>query len=163
MIPSSDSRPSWLRQAVQQAAARNQAETLALIGLIVFVAIIIGALYLAQSTSTAITGRQLEQLVKTRDSFQRDNEDLVAQIAAQKDINQLRQRAAKLGFATITANNQEYVVIGGYQVIRATPTPVVTPVPTFVYEETFNGWFQQQWDRFNQQFAEWAARTGTNR
>jgi hypothetical protein len=152
-------RPSWLQQAVTQAAARNQTETLAVIGLIVFVSIIIGALYLAQSTSTAITGRQLEQLVKTRDSFQRNNEDMGAQIASLKDINTLRERAAKLGFATITAENQEYVVVNGYRTVRATPTPEFTPAPTFVYEETFNGWLQQQIDRLSGQFSTWAGRS----
>lgn len=152
-------RPGWLQQAVRQAAARNQAETVAVIGLIVFIAIIIGALYLAQSTSTAITGRQLEQLVKTRDSFQRDNEDMIAQIAGKKDINRLRERAKALGFATITAGNQEYVVVNGYQPIRATPTPEATIAPTFVYDETFGGWAQQQWDKFSSQFEAWSGKT----
>ena len=155
---SNERRPGWLRQAVTQAAARNQTETLAVIGLVVFVAIIIGALYLAQSTSTAITGRQLEQYVKTRDSFQRNNEDMIAQIASLKDINTLRERAQRLGFATITANNQEYVVVNGYQVVRATPTPEFTLVPTFVYEETFNGWLQQQLDKFSAQFEAWSGK-----
>jgi cell division protein FtsB len=155
---SNERRPGWLRQAVTQAAARNQAETLAVIGLVVFVAIIIGALYLAQSTSTAITGRQLEQYVKTRDSFQRNNEDMIAQIAALKDINRLRERAQKLGFATITAGNQEYIVVNGYQTVRATATPEYTAVPTFVYEETFNGWLQQQIDKFSAQFEAWSGK-----
>ncbi len=155
----SDRRPSWLQHALTQAAARTQTESLAVIGLIIFVSIIIGALYLAQSTATATTGLQLEQLVKTRDSFQRNNEDMNAQIARLKDINRLRGRAQALGFQPITTENQEYLVVSGYSPVRATPTPEATAVPTYVYDETFGGWLQEQWDKISRQFEAWSGKT----
>jgi len=152
-------RPNWLQQAVMQTAARHQTETLAIIALVVFVAIMIGALYLAQSTSTAITGRQLEQLVKTRDSLGRDKEDLISQVAALKDIKTLRERAQKLGFQPANTDNVNYVVVNGYAPVRATPTPEATAVPTYVYEETFNGWLKAQFASFSQQFQAWSGKT----
>ena len=42
---------------------------------------LIGALYLAQATTTVSTGQQLLQLESTRDYLQRTNEDIDAQIA----------------------------------------------------------------------------------
>jgi hypothetical protein len=157
-------RPDWLRHALNQASTRSQTETLAIAALAVFVAIIIGALYLAQATATATTGFELEALVKTRDSFQRNNEDLGAQIAHKKDITDLRGRAQALGYQPVGLEQQQYIVVSGYSAVRASPTPEVTIVPTYIYDETFNGWLQQQLDRLHGQFNTWmgnAAPTAT--
>lgn len=155
----SEKRPTWLQHALRQASARTQAETVAIAGLVIFVSIIIGALYLAQATTTATTGFELEQLVKTRDSFQRNNEDMNAQIARKKQITDLRKRSEDLGFQPIAPEDQEYIVIPGYMPNRATPTSEASPVPTYVYDETFNGWVQQQWDKLAKQFDAWAGKT----
>ncbi len=152
----SERRPGWFQHALRQAAARNQTETLAIAALIVFVAILIGALYLAQATATATTGFELEGLVKTRDSFQRNKEDMIAQIAHHKNITDLRGRAEVLGFQPITT--QEYLVVSGYAPNRATPTPQVTIAPTYVYDETFNGWLKAQLDKLTAQFDAWGGR-----
>ena len=148
-------RPDWLRHALRQASARTQTETLAIAALVVFVAILIGALYLAQATATATTGFELQDLMKTRDSFQRNNEDMGAQIAHQTDINELRGRAQALGYQPIGPDDQEYIVVPGYEPVRATPTAQVTIAPTYVYDETFNGWLQQQLSRLQSQFSVW--------
>jgi len=152
----SQRRPTWLQHALAQASARTQAETLTIAALVVFVAILVGALYLAQATATATTGFDLEAMVKTRDSFQRNNEDLQAQIAHKKNVSDLRGRAQALGFQPVST--QEYLVINGYQPDRATPTPVVTAMPTYIYDETFNGWAQVQWAKLSAQFDAWSGR-----
>lgn len=155
----SERRPTWLQHALRQASARTQTETLAVAALVVFVSIIIGALYLAQATATATTGFQLEQLVKTRDSFQRNNEDMIAQIAGKKRIVDLRGRAQALGFKTASPENQQFIVVPGYFPNRATPTPESTIAPTYVYDETFNGWVRAQWDKLVKQFDAWSGKT----
>ncbi len=152
-------RPSWLQHALRQAQARTQTETLAIAGLIVFVAIIIGALYLAQATATATTGFQLADLVKTRDSFQRNNEDMIAKIAGKKRITELRGRAQALGFKNVEPEDQQYIVVPGYLPSRATPTPEIPVAPTYVYDETFNGWVQAQWDKLMKQFDAWSGQS----
>jgi hypothetical protein len=50
-------------------------------------------------------------------------------------------------------------VVKGYTPYRDTPTPQATVVPTYVYDETFNGWVQQQWNLLVKQFEEWMGRT----
>ncbi len=137
---------------------RNQTQTAAIIALIVIVGIIIGALYLAQATVTATTGSQLQDLSGTRDFLQRANEDTSAQIAIQKDLNTLRGRAQGLGFIPVDSSRLQYLVVPGYSPNRATPTPEVTAAPTYVYDETFNGWAKQQWDALLRQFESWAGR-----
>src|SRR5579859_6419503 len=148
-------RPDWLRHALRQASARTQTETLAILALIVFVSILIGALYLDQATVTATTGFQLQDLVKTRDAIQRNNDDMVAQIAHKKDVNELRGRAQALGYQPVGPDQQQYIVINGYEPIRATPTPEASAVPTYVYDETFSGWLQAQLDKLRAQFNDW--------
>jgi hypothetical protein len=151
--------PSIQQQAVQLMPWRTQTQTVAVVALVLIVSIIIGALYLAQATVTATTGQQLQDLAATRDYLQRANEDTNAQIAYKKDINTLRGRAQELGFLPVGAERLEYLVVPGYSPIRATPTPAVTPEPTFVYDETFNGWVKQQWNVLLKQFEAWAGRS----
>jgi len=118
--------------------------------------VIIGALYLAQATTTATTGEELQELQSTRDYLQRANEDTKAQIAGQRNISVLRGRAQALGFVPVTADKLQYLVVAGYSPFRATPTPVVTPEIVYVYDETFSGWVQQQWNALTRQFEAWS-------
>jgi hypothetical protein len=147
-----------LKQAVRPMPWRTQTQTAAIVALVLIVAIIIGALYLAQATVTATTGRELEELSGTRDYLQRANEDLIAEIANKRSITNLRGRAQDLGFKPITADEIEYLVVNGYSPNRATPTPEATAEPIYVYDETFNGWVQQQWDNLVKQFEAWTGR-----
>jgi hypothetical protein len=161
-----DQKPTLLQQAVRQTPWRAQSQTTAIIALVVVVTIIIGALYLAQATTTATTGRELEDLESTRDFLQRANEETSAEIASKRNISDVRGRAQNLGFVPVSSDRLEYIVVDGYSPIRATPTPEMTAEPTYVYDETFNGWVQKQWDNLVKQFEAWTGRdkaTGTPR
>jgi hypothetical protein len=125
------------------------------------VALIIGALFLAQATTTVTTGQHLIDLQVTRDYLQRANEETSAQIAEKRNISVLRGRAQALGFLPVGPQNIEYIVVNGYFPERATPTPEFTPVPVFVYNETFNGWAQQQWNNLVKQFETWMGGNST--
>lgn len=144
-----------IRQAVPQVPWRSPTQLVALIVLIAVVAIFIGALYLAQATVTATTGSNLLELQRTREFLQRAISDMQAQIAQQRNINTLRGRAQQLGFVPAAAKDLEYIVVEGYSPIRATPTPVLLPTPTLIYDETFEGWVRQQWDALIRQFEQW--------
>ena len=134
---------------------RTQNQTLAILALVMVVAIIIGVLYLAQATTTATTGRELENLQSTRDYLQRANEETNAEIASKRNIVDLRGRAQNLGFVPASSDQIQYIVVDGYAPDRATPTPEMTAAPTFVYDETFNGWVQKEWDTLVKQFEAW--------
>lgn len=154
----SEKKPVSLQQAVRQLPMRSQTQTAAIGALILVVAVIIGALYLAQATTTASTGQQFFQLESTRDYLQRANEDTEWQIAAKRDISTLRGRAQALGFILVDTDHLSYLVVNGYSPFRATPTPVITAVPVIQYDETFSGWVQQEGDTLAKQFEAWSGR-----
>lgn len=145
-------------QAVPRTPWNSPTQSAAVVGLIVVVAIIIGALYLAQATITATTGSELIALARTRDFLQRAISDTESKIALKRSINALRGRALELGFRDAGPSEMDYLVVEGYVPLRATPTPQATPVPTFVYDETFTGWVQQQWNALVAQFEQWMQR-----
>jgi cell division protein FtsB len=138
---------------------RTQRQAIALLTLSFFVAIIIGALYLTQASAVSTTGRQLEELIAQRNQLEQNNEQLRAEIAGFQSVPRLEQRARELGFVQAGRENIEYLVIVGYDPNREpVPTPSIEeaaqidPVP--VYDETFTGWLQQQWDSFTRQIEE---------
>ncbi len=150
-----EKKPASIQQAGRQMPWRTQNQTLAILALIMVVGMIIGALYLAQATTTATTGRELENLQSTRDYLQRANEETNGEIASKRNIVDLRGRAQNLGFVSASSDQIQYVVVDGYLPERATPTPEMAVEPTFVYDETFNGWVQKEWDILVRQFEAW--------
>jgi cell division protein FtsB len=138
--------------------ARMQTQTAAFLALGTVVAIIIGALYLAQATVTATTFSELGQLERTLDYLRRENDDVMAQIAQERNLSKLRGRAQSLGFFPALSEDHEYIIVPGYSEVRATPTPTPNPEPTPVYDETFEGWAQAQWDNLVRQFEAWMGR-----
>ena len=121
--------------------------------LALFVAIIIGALYLSQSAATSAVGRQLESMVNERNELERQNEQLRAEIASLRGVGRLFTRAQELGFHQASANAIDYIVVSGYEPERTSIITEPNPEPPApVYDESFTGWVQQQWDALRQQF-----------
>ncbi len=143
------------QQAIPQAPWRSPVQIAAVVGLVGVVAVIIGALYLAQATVTATTGSELQELQRTRDFLQRANAETEAQIAERRNLTTLLGRAQEIGFRLAEAQDRLWLVVPGYSRARATPTPIETPTPQLVYDETFNGWVQQQWSVLVSQFEAW--------
>jgi hypothetical protein len=120
--------------------------------LALFVALIIGALYLSQAATTSTIGRQLEELVAERNDLELQNEQLRAEIASLRGVGRLLSRAQELGFAQAAATDIDYVVVQGYEPqrnVEITPDREIVTGP--VYDESFLGWVQQQFDSLRQQ------------
>jgi hypothetical protein len=145
---------NWFRHTFRRRPWRVQRQAVALGALGLFVAIIIGALYLAQASSQSTLGRQLEDLIVRRNQLEQTNEQLRAEIAGLRSVPRLLARAQELGFVEALRDQIEYLVIDGYNPHRSqTAAPIQEeeePLP--VYDETLIGWFQQQWDSFTVQF-----------
>ncbi|MBX3082522.1 MAG: hypothetical protein KF716_12870 [Anaerolineae bacterium] len=135
---------------------RAQTQTTLLIVMVIVVSLIIGALYLVQATVTATTGDQLIRLREERDQLSRSNEDMESQIAFKRNLAVLTGRAQALGFSQASSDDMRWVVVDNYTRLRATATPIITPVPTNAYTETFDGWVRDQWGHLVQQFEAWA-------
>jgi uncharacterized protein YxeA len=140
---------------------RAQTQTILLIVMVILVSLVIGALYLVQATVTATTGDQLIQLRDERDRLSRLNQEMEAQIAFKRNLSVLTGRAQALGFVPADSSDRRYVVIDNYTRDRATPTPIVTPLPTLVYTETFDSWVREQWNVLVQQFEAWSGSRST--
>ncbi len=143
----------WIEHTLDRSRWRPQRQVLALGVLALFVAIIMGALYLSQSSSSSELGRQLETLITERDDLEQENEQLSAEIASLQSMPRLQARAQELGFVAATVDDIEYLVVKGY---NANPQASVIPVqakpqPVPVYDESFIGWVQQQLDSLQHQ------------
>ena len=84
---------NWFEHTFKRRPLRNQRQAVALVTLSFFVAIIIGALYLAQAANVSTTGRQLEDLILQRNQLEQSNEQLRAEIARLQSVPRLRDRA----------------------------------------------------------------------
>jgi hypothetical protein len=144
----------WLGHALRRTRWRPQRQAIALATLGLFVSIIIGALYLAQAASTSTVGRELEVLIITRDQLEQENERLRADIAGLQSVPRLLARAQEMGFASAARSEIEYLTVDGYNPNREQIITSVndTQQSVPVYDETFTGWLQQQWDTFSSQF-----------
>jgi hypothetical protein len=144
---------NWLQHALRDTPFKLQRQAIALAGLGLFVAVIIGALYLAQSTSVATLGRQLEDLIARRDQLEQTNEQLRSEIAELRSVPRLLTRAKDLGFIDSGQQNIEYLVVQGYNPHRVETAPQQEAAAPTVpeYDESFVGWLQQQWDAFTAQ------------
>jgi uncharacterized protein (DUF3084 family) len=151
----------WFQHTLDRSRWRPQRQALALGVLSLFVAIIIGALYLSQSSSSSAVGRQLEILISQRDDLEQANEQLRAEIASLQSMPRLEQRAQELGFVPADVSDIEYLVVDGYNPNRETsivPMQAKTnPVPT--YDESFTGWLQQQIDLLRGQLQTFGGQT----
>ncbi len=136
--------------AQKQARWRPQRQVIALATLGVFVAIIVGTLYLSQSSQMATLGRELEDLIQTRDRLEQTNEQLRAEIAGLQGMANLQTRAQEMGFRFADRSDIEYLVVQGYNPNReaeiAPREVIVEDIP--VYDESLIGWLQQQIDSF---------------
>lgn len=147
-----------LRHTLTEHPWRNQTQIAANLALVVIVGIIIGALYLIQSSTATTTNRELQQMRDQSAVLRRDNERLRAEIAELQSLPRMMTRAAELGFRQAGSDEIQWIVVDGYRYDRPLLTP--TPAPTLehaepVYDDTMNGWFQRQWDSLKQQFDDW--------
>lgn len=154
---------NFFQHALQTARWQPQRQALALITVSLFVAIIIGALYLSQAAQLATMGRQLETLIQERTNLEQANEQLRAEISSLQSVGRLQVRAQELGFLPAQPTDLDYIVMPGYNPVRQ---PVVTPQPDSAaaalpeYDESLLGWLQEQFDAFTAQFEQFSAKEG---
>lgn len=144
---------NWFEHALRRRPWRTQRQALALGALAFFVALIIGALYLAQAAAVATLGRQLEEQIIVRNRLEQTNEQLRAEMARLQSMARLFERAREMGFTLAERGDIEYLVIPGYDPsARAAVVPLpAAPTAVPVYDESFLGWLQEQWDAFTRQ------------
>jgi hypothetical protein len=79
------------------------------LGLILALVGLLAALYLAQASEIATTGRHIESLRQQCDELQRENAELLDQVAIEGSLPRLQERATRLGF--VPAAQAEYLQV----------------------------------------------------
>jgi hypothetical protein len=145
---------NWLQNSLRRAGWRPQRQVFAIGTLGIFVALILGVLYLSQVATEASRGREMRELLTQRDELERSNEELRLQIAELQSLARLQRRAQDLGFVSATSADQEYLVVNGYTANRSeTVAPLGQDADAMtVYDESFGGWLQRQFDDLRRQF-----------
>ena len=70
---------------------------------------LVAGLYLWQASEIAVTGRRIEALRQQRQEVQRENTDLLDQIAVEGSMPRLQERAARLGYSP--AAQVDYIAV----------------------------------------------------
>lgn len=130
------------RQVFRQAPWRIQTQATSLVLAVVVLVALIGALYLAQASATATTGRRLQAMEAQRQVLEQQNAQLRAEIAALRSVPRLIGEAERLGYRAATVAELEYLPVEDVPPLpEPTPTPPLTAeqvVPR--YSETLEGW-----------------------
>jgi hypothetical protein len=79
------------------------------LALFVALAGLVAGLYLWQTSEIAMTGRRIETLRQRQQEAQRENTELLEQIAVEGSIPRLQERAARLGFSP--AAQVDYIAV----------------------------------------------------
>ncbi|HEX2619827.1 MAG TPA: hypothetical protein VHL11_06760 [Phototrophicaceae bacterium] len=154
--PNQRSSGNWVQHALRRTGWQPQRQVIAVGTLGVFIALILGGLYLSQVSQEASRGRDMRKLINERDELERSNEELRVQIAEYKSLPRLQARARELNFVDATTADMEWLVVNGYTPYRQ--ETVITQKPETdsevpEYSETFGGWLSQTWDTLRSQFA----------
>jgi hypothetical protein len=155
---------NWIQHTLRHSEWRPTRTAVAIGTLCLFVAIIIGALYLSQSANSSAMGRQMEELVRERNNLEQANEQLRADIASLRGVGRLLTRAGELGFVPASQDQLLYIVIDGYnpnreQMVELPAETITQETAAPVYEESFIGWVQQQFDSLRQQLEGYSQET----
>jgi cell division protein FtsL len=152
-----DQKQSLFPHTLQQ-PWRDQRQLVSTLSLVVMVGIIIGALYLIQTTTTTTNARELQEMSDQRLRLERENERLRAEIAGLQSLPRVMTRAAELGFRDARPDEIQWLIVEGYQYNRPRVTPTFVPTAQAEetgYDETLSGWLRKQWDSLKREFEEW--------
>ena len=147
---------NWLQHTLNRSGWRNQPQVTGLIILGLFITLVFGGVYLTQIADYATINREISELIERRDRLERQNEELRAEIAALQTVPRLLERAETLGFRLADADELVHLMVEGYNPNRS--NIIVNTMPqeeardVIQYDETFQGWLQQQWDTLQNQF-----------
>lgn len=146
-------RDAWFGHVLDRTRWRPQRQAVALATLGLFIAIIMGALYLSQSAHNTALGRQLTVMIGERNDLEQSVEQLRSEIAILQSMPRLQARAEAMGFVPAGAEDIVYVVVDGYDPEREISiVPLEAQTDTLPeYDESFTGWVDQLIDTVRRQ------------
>lgn len=105
-------------------------------GIILFLAALLGAIYVRQASRIATIGRRVQVKQIELVELKRQNADIEQSIAEAQSLDRLQQEAARLGFVPADPDDIEYIVVPEYPaealetaVTISTPEAIPEPIP----------------------------------
>ena len=97
-------------------------------GVILLLIMVLGAIYLNQSSKTAAVGRSVQQLDATLGEIQRVNASIERDIAEAQSLDRLQAEATRMGFVPAQSTDIEYRVIENYPALGQDTPELPNPV-----------------------------------
>jgi cell division protein FtsL len=117
---------------------------------IIFLAALLGAIYVRQASQIASVGRRVQIMQIDLEAIKRENDAIEQRIAEAQSLDRLQQEAIRLGFVQADPNDIEYIVVTEYpaensavESLVPTSTPEAIPPPPQTMGEAI-------WLRFSQ-------------
>ena len=84
------------------------------VSLAVIASLMVGAMYLSVSSSTAVAGREIQELNAAMIANQQINTDLQTELATLTSSSAMEERALELGIRPVAPDEVEYLMVPGY-------------------------------------------------
>lgn len=114
------------RELVRRLGKLTEAQAAMGWGVILLIIMLVGAIYLNQSSKVAAVGRHVQQLDYELSQIQRVNAQISREIAEAQSLSRLHEEMNRMGFVPSTAADTEYMVIPDYP--EAAASPVLMPI-----------------------------------
>lgn len=117
---------------------------------------VIGAVYLAQASTTAAIGRRLQTMESQRQAIEQQNAQLRAEIAALRSVPRLISEAERLGFRDAQPDEVSYLRLEGVPPpaeVESTEDviePDILEEVVSTYDETLESWLSVRLTNFRE-------------
>ncbi|MBI4769635.1 MAG: hypothetical protein HY784_04280 [Chloroflexi bacterium] len=142
-----------ITRAFKQAPWRTQLQAAALSAAVLTVYLVLGSLFLNETSRTATDGFEVQALETRKTDLIRQNAELRARLAELRAEDRLRKRAGEIGYRPARPDEIDYLVVDGYSVppspaearlareaTVALAAPAITPTPIPDFTETLGEW-----------------------
>lgn len=135
-------------RAFRQAPWRKHRQILAPLAMAVFAAALFGAVYLAETSRAAVTGRNVQRLRRQVEKLVFENDLLRAHIARSQSADAMMDRAEQFGYKPLQIEQIEFMEVVGFSLENLSSTQLqpdekmeqsIDP-----YDETLAHWVMRQ-------------------
>jgi len=128
-----------ITQAYSQAPWRKQIQWIGIFLLVLILVAMVAGVYLSVSARSVTVGREIQTMYAQMEVAKREIENLETQLAVLRASSTMKERAEKLGFRAVSADEIFYIMVSGYskpdQITLARPPERTVPGAFTLSEE----------------------------
>lgn len=103
-----------ITQAYSQAPWRKQVQWIGIFLLVLILGAMVAGVYLSVSARSVTVGREIQTMYSEIEVAKREIENLETQLAVLRASSTMKERAEKLGFRAVSADEIFYIMVSGY-------------------------------------------------